>query len=210
MLEVKEVSNKKRQGILQQVTFSVEPGYIVGVVGKNGAGKSTMLQTIFGIRGYTGQILWGGKDIREDWVKWKQQVSYIGEEARFFEQKTILKNMEILSTLYETFDKEVFFQSLHEMKVGERKKVATLSRGERVRFEIAFARAHNTKIYLMDEVTAGMDPLFRQNFYQLLRRICTEDTLVFLSTHIASDIEKNMDYICELEQGKLLQFRENL
>ena len=101
MLECRTVTNEKKEGILQDISFSVEKGYKVGVVGKNGAGKTTLFHTLLGDRGYTGEILYDGKNIRENMTEWTEQVAYIGEDMHFVEHATLIRNAEIFSKLFQ-------------------------------------------------------------------------------------------------------------
>ena len=206
MLECRTVTNEKKEGILQDISFSVEKGYKVGVVGKNGAGKTTLFHTLLGDRGYTGEILYDGKNIRENMTEWKEQVAYIGEDMHFVEHATLIRNAEIFSKLYQMWDMDCFLGKLEQFGLNRKQKVQSLSRGEKIRFQLAFARGHEAKVYLMDEVTAGMDVVFRKEFYDMLHEEMDEECTVLLSTHVESDLERHMDYVCRLEKGRLHSF----
>lgn len=206
MLECRTVTNEKKEGILQDISFSVEKGYKVGVVGKNGAGKTTLFHTLLGDCGYTGEILYDGKNIRENMTEWKEQVAYIGEDMHFVEHATLIRNAEIFSKLYQMWDMDCFLGKLEQFGLNRKQKVQSLSRGEKIRFQLAFARGHEAKVYLMDEVTAGMDVVFRKEFYDMLHEEMDEECTVLLSTHVESDLERHMDYVCRLEKGRLHSF----
>ena len=124
-------------------------------------------------------------------------------------EKTALKNVEIFEGFYETMDIEKFKTYMKEMNLSYGKKVGQMSRGEFIRFQIAFARARDAKLYLLDEATAGMDPVFRKEFYDMLRQLLAEEATIIMTTHVQSDLNRNMDYICRLEQGKMISYVEN-
>lgn len=211
MLEFWNVRIKRGEFVLKDISFQLEEGYILGIVGKNGAGKSTLLKGMLEpYKKDRGEILWNGENIWEKREWFLSQCAYIGEDYPFFHKRTALENAELLETLYPDFSVDIFMQYMKEMKVSARKVVGAYSRGEFIRFQLAFARARKAKLYLLDEATAGMDPVFRREFHQMLREILLEEATVLMTTHIVSDIQRMADYILELEEGELLSFQENL
>ena len=93
--------------------------------------------------------------------------------------------------------------------ISEDKFIDRLSRGEFIKLQLCLARAMGKKLYLMDEVTAGMDPVYRKEFYKELKVMQQEGCTIIMTTHIVSDLNRNMDYIVELENGKIESIREN-
>lgn len=116
----------------------------------------------------------------------------------------------MLGGFYEQMDFDLFKEYMKQMNLSVNKKVGAMSRGELVKFQIAFGRAHKAKLYLMDEVTAGMDPVFRREFYNMLREMLKEGATILMTTHVESDVNRNMDYICRLEKGRMVTFKENI
>lgn len=211
MLEFKNVTIRKGNFTLSDINFQLEKGYILGILGKNGAGKTTLLKSMVE-RGtdYTGEICFEGKDIRKEKEWFLEKCAYIADDNKFFTKKTAMENVELFRVFYEKLDLEKFQTYMKEMEVSCHKKIGAMSRGQFIRFQLAFARARHAQVYLLDEATAGMDPVFRREFYQILRQIVSEEATVLMTTHIQSDIEKNIDYICRLEEGKMRFFGENL
>lgn len=210
MLEFRNVTIKKGKFALSNLNFQLEDGYLLGILGKNGAGKTTLLNTLIDRHSdYTGDIFYQGRDIKKEPEWFLEKCAYIADDNMFFGKKTAMENVELLSGFYEKMDKEKFKTYMDEMELSYRKLVGAMSRGQFIRFQIAFARAHCAKLYLLDEATAGMDPVFRREFYNILRQILAEEATILMTTHIQSDIDRNMDYICRLEQGKMVFFREN-
>lgn len=211
MLEFQNVNIKRGEFMLKEISFQLEEGYILGIVGKNGAGKSTLLKSMLEPKKEdTGTILWNGEYVREKREWFLSQCAYIGEDNNFFLKRSASENVTLLSTVYPEVSEEAFFSYMKEMKVSTGTLVGAYSRGQFIRFQMAFARARGAKLYLLDEVTAGMDPVFRREFYQMLREILSEGATILMTTHISTDIQRMADYVLELEEGRMLYFKENL
>ena len=103
---------------------------------------------------------------------------------------------------------EIFVEEMKRMKLPVSRQVQKMSRGEFLKFQMAFAMAHGTKLYLLDEVTAGMDPVYRKDFFRILKQLLVEeDVAILMSTHIADEVVKHMDYVVELNNGELVSFQ---
>lgn len=195
---------------LQDIHFSLPAGYIMGLAGENGAGKTTLIDYMMNPkRSYYGVIRLQGEDIRNNPVKTKNKIGFVSEENHFFEEMTIEQNERILKPFYDTWDGELFRGILKEMDLALGKKVGSLSRGEFMKFQMAFAVAHHPVLYLLDEVTAGMDPVFRIDFFKILQEIIkTEEASVLMTSHIREEITRKMDYIGVMQKGKMISFQE--
>lgn len=202
----------KEEFTLQNISFVLESGYLMGLLGKNGAGKTTLMKYLLEPELISqGEILLDGKDIRLHHEQVLEQVGFVTEEASFFKKYSAIENAEILSCFYSNWDRKRFDEMMKEIKVPTHKRLEEMSRGEYVKFQFAFAYAHFSKIYLLDEVTAGMDPVFRREFYQLLRKILAqEEVVILMSTHLQTEADQNMDYIGVLEKGQMVSFGENM
>lgn len=211
MLEFQHVTKKQGTFELADINFQLEEGFLLGIVGKNGAGKTSMMKCMLEENaGYTGKILFQGQDIKEHRREFMEKTAYVADDNVFLHKKTALENVDILGGFYAEFDKEQFKNYMNEMELSVGKIVGKMSRGEFIRFQIAFARARNARLYLLDEATAGMDPVFRKDFYGILRKILATEATVLMTTHVQSDINKNMDYVCRLESGRMVYYEENL
>lgn len=210
MLEFQHVT--KRQGTfeLADINFRLEEGFLLGIVGKNGAGKTTMMKCMLEENaGYTGKIFFQGQDIKKYRREFMTKAAYVADDNVFLHKKTTLENVDILGGFYPEFDREKFKSHMKEMDLSVGKIVGKMSRGEFIRFQIAFARARNARLYLLDEATAGMDAVFRKDFYGILREILATEATVLMTTHVQSDINRNMDYVCRLEEGRMVYYKEN-
>ncbi|MBQ7776828.1 MAG: ABC transporter ATP-binding protein [Lachnospiraceae bacterium] len=212
MLEFEHVTGKGHKFHLQDIHFSLAPGYIMGLVGANGAGKTTLINYIMseGVK-YEGSIRVGGVDIRENHAYMKNQIGYVSEDNLFFEDRTAKGNAELLGMFYEHFDMDIFKGAMKEMGLPMECTYGKMSRGEKLKFQMAFAMAHQPQLYLLDEVTVGMDPVFRMDFFKILQKVIEkEEASVLMTSHIMSEIEQKTDFVGILKDGRLVQFGESL
>ena len=210
-LEYVHVTGKGKGFRLEDVSFSLESGYVMGLVGKNGAGKSMLLRyMIQEKKWYTGQILLDGKEIHKEWALSMRKIGYVSEDRKFFVGISAYENAKLLSLYYPAFDWIKFEEQMKRMNVSSEKIIGKMSRGERIKFQMAFAMAYSPKLYLLDEATAGMDPIFVREFYRIVRECMEEeDVSVILVTHNMEELCRIADYVGVLEQGRLVSFGEN-
>lgn len=212
LLEFEHVTGTSKKFALQDITFSLEAGYICGLAGKNGAGKSTLLDYIMNPRQlYTGEIRLQGVNIRENHTYLKNKLGFVSDNNQFLRERTAMQNAEMLSVFYEAWDMDIFRQAMGKMELPVSKTVGKMSRGEYFKFQTAFAMAHKSALYLLDEVTAGMDPVFRIDYFKMLQEIIAgEQASVLMTSHIQDEIRRKMDFVGILEKGRLVQFGECL
>ncbi len=212
LLEFEHVTGTSKKFHLEDIHFSLPAGYIMGLAGKNGAGKTTLIDYIMNPKvRYTGTIRIDGADIRKNLIKTRNQVGFVSEENRFLKERSALQNAEILGPLYEVWDMELFREALNKMDLSSTRVVGKMSRGELMKFQMAFAMAHKPVLYLLDEVTVGMDPVFRIDFFKMLQEVIrTEEASVLMTSHIQTEIGQKMDYVGIMEAGRLIQFGESI
>ena len=211
ILEFRNVTGKSKHFNLRNVSFSLEAGYIMGLAGKNGAGKSTLFDYIMNPKQqYTGEILVEGVNIREKHYQMMNRIGFISDNNKgFLMEKSAKENMQIFGILYEDWDEKRFFQAMQNMHLSPGKIVGRMSRGEMFKFQTAFAMAHKPAIYLIDEATAGMDPVFRIDYFKILQEIIAEeDASILMTSHIQDEIQRKMDFVGIMEDGKLVEFGE--
>lgn len=202
---------RKNSFKLQDINFALPKGYIMGLIGKNGAGKTTFFDYIMDEKKkYSGELILEGKEIHEDHIQVLDQIGFVSEKNKFMELRTAKQNAAMLGPFYSAFDMNLFENTMEQLQLSTSKTIGRMSRGELVKFQLSFAASHHPKLFLLDEATAGMDPVFRIDFYKMLRHLIEkEDCSVILSTHIEEEIEKQIDYIGILEEGKFISFGEN-
>lgn len=209
MLEFSSVSAKVKKFRIKDVSFTVPDGYVTGLTGKNGAGKTTILRLILDlVKKSSGSITLDGMDSIRDGVALRNQVGFVMEEAGFLMGKSVVDNGRILGELYENWEEEKFFSCLEDFGFSKARRetvlLGELSKGQYMRFQLAFALAHKPKLLLLDEPTANLDPVFRMKFLEELQSVIEqEETAVLFATHITSDLDKIMDYLVVLDEGRV-------
>ncbi len=215
LLEFRHVCGKqkklgKKKFVLEDVSFSLPKGFMMGVSGANGAGKTTLVDYIINPNKlYEGEILINGEEIHTNHTRLREKIAWVSEDNSFLEARTAKQNAELLGSLYENFDMKIFYQALQKMGMTPGNNLRNMSRGERMRFQLAFAMAHKPVLYVLDEVTAGMDPVFRIDFFRIIREVMEEEVSVLMVTHIEEELDKKMDYIGVMENGRMVEFYEN-
>lgn len=213
ILEFKNVTGKTKHFNLQNINFTLDPGFIMGLAGKNGSGKSTLIDYIMNPKQqYTGEILIEGVNIRDKHYRMMNRIGFISDNNNgFLMEKSAKENMKIFGRLYDDWDDVRFYQAMQKMNLSPGKIVGKMSRGEMFKFQTAFAMAHKPALYLIDEATAGMDPVFRIDYFKILQEIISEENAsILMTSHIQDEIQRKMDFVGIMEDGKLVQFGETL
>lgn len=206
------VSLKRKGFELKDISFQLPKGFILGLAGENGAGKSTLLSAIMNRKAKVqGHIYVDGMDIFSEREKAFAKIGFISDAQVFFEQLSVTDNVELYAPFYPEFDHELFREKLKEFEVSAGTSVGKLSRGQKFRFMLAFAMAHHSSLYLIDEATAGMDLVYRKEFFKLLKRMMDESgASVVLVTHLKEELEMQVDYKMILAQGQVKEWSENV
>ena len=204
---------KKYEGfLLNNISFQIPKGSIVGFVGENGAGKSTTIKAILGLLPVeSGEIsLLGHKIVRGDKeTAFKEQIGVVFDECNFPGDLQIKNIQKMMQKIYRTWDDGKFCDYVKRFELPEGKKVKKLSKGMKMKLSIAVALSHDSRLLILDEATSGLDPVIRDEILDIFREfIEDEEHTVFLSSHIISDIEKVADYVMMIHKGELL-FQEN-
>ena len=204
-LEVKELTKVYPEFTLDKISFCVPQGHIVGLIGRNGAGKSTTIKGILRLIAAEGDVSVFGKNMGEDEMAVKQMIGYVGGGFRYYPRNTLSAIRKAYAPFYPTWEQDKYERLLAQFKLSERKKVKELSEGMKVKFALALALSHGAKLLIMDEPTSGLDPLSREEFCDIVLQLVREDGVsVLFSTHITSDLMRIADDIVYISQGKLL------
>lgn len=192
--------------MLNNITFGVNKGTIVGIVGKNGAGKSTTINTILNIINKdSGVIKVFGEEIRDDKVDVRNNIAVVFDKINFYEELTPKKLEKVLSDVYTNWDKETFSRLLNRFDIPSDKKIKLLSRGMAMKLSISVALSHKAKLLILDEATSGLDPVVREEILDIfLEFVEDENNAILLSSHISSDLEKVADYIIFIDNGAII------
>ena len=211
-LEFQNVNGKNRWFNLKDVSFRLESGFIYAIAGENGAGKTTLMQYILrAFKRYTGSILFEGEDIAGRHSDVMANIGYVSEDNQFLPYCSAFDNAKCLSHFYDDFDMELYKNTLEKMGVERGKTYRLMSRGEKIKMQLAFAIAHKSRLLLMDEATAGLDPVFRIELFKELRELMAEENItVLMTSHNMNEIEKNTDYTAVMKDGRLGEFHESI
>ncbi len=204
-LEVRNLTKVYPDFTLDKVSFCVPRGHIVGLIGRNGAGKSTTIKGILRLIAAEGNIDVFGKDIFKDELTVKQMIGYVGGGFRYYPMNTLSAIRKAYAPFYPTWDQSKYEKFLARFGLSEKKKVKELSEGMKVKFALALALSHGAKLLIMDEPTSGLDPLSREEFCDIILQLVREEGVsVLFSTHITSDLMRIADDIVYISQGSIL------
>jgi ABC-2 type transport system ATP-binding protein len=188
---------------LNDVTFNVPSGYIMGFIGPNGAGKTTTIKLILNIiRGDSGSVKLFG---REDALGQNDEIGVVMDAPLYVDDWKVDDVESAISLFYKQWDKQIFAEYLKQFGLEPKKKVKDLSRGMKIKLQIAAALSHDAKLLVLDEPTSGLDPVARDEIRDLLRGFVSDvNKGVLFSTHITSDLENTADYITFILNGSIV------
>lgn len=204
-LEVKNLSKSFGDFALQDVSFTIPMGTALGLVGENGAGKSTTISLILGLLARDGgevTVLGHGGGSFE---AVKEELGVVFDESCFPDGVNARQVDRIEKFLYKNWDSTAYFEHLRRYDLPETKPFKEYSRGMKMKLALAVALSHKARLLLLDEATGGLDPLARDELIvELSRFIADGQHAILLSSHIVSDIEKLCDRVVFLHRGKLV------
>ncbi|WP_010299529.1 ABC transporter ATP-binding protein [Clostridium senegalense] len=205
VLEIKNITKTYKDFKLDDVSFNLEKGYIMGFIGENGAGKTTTIKLIMNLlKRDSGEIKIFGKDNVKYSKEIKEKIGFVYDDCFYYEKLSIKKNAKIISNFYKQWSFETFSKYLKIFRLNEDQKVKELSKGMKMKFAIAIALSHNAEFLIMDEPTAGLDPIVREELLDIFQKVIqNEDIAILISTHITSDLERISDYITYINKGKI-------
>jgi len=209
MEKILEVTNLRKEypGFrLQDISFSLPRGYIMGFIGPNGAGKSTTIKLIMNlVKKDGGKIKVFGRDNEADEQEIKQQIGFVYDENHYYEELTPGEIRGIIAPFYRKWDNEAFHRFLDCFELPRKKKLKNYSRGMKTKFSLAVALSHGASLVIMDEPTSGLDPVFRRDILDILRELLQdEQKSILFSTHITSDLDRVADYITFINKGAVV------
>lgn len=188
---------------LKNVSFGVEEGCICGLVGANGAGKSTTIKGIVGLIPTRGSAEIFG--LPASGSKAKQLLGYAGGGFRFYPHKTVEALGRVTALFYDQWDGKRFSDYCARFSLDKNKKIAELSEGMKVKLSLALALSHGARLLILDEPTSGLDPLSREEFCDTVLSLVREEGVsVLFSTHITSDLTRIADDVVFLSHGEVL------
>jgi len=207
ILEVKNLTKKYEGFMLDNISFNLERGYIMGFIGPNGAGKTTTIKLLMNLtKKDAGEIkFFEGLDSIKHERQIKQRIGFVYDENHFYDELTLSEMKNIIAGFYSRWDDDAFSKYMKRFELPPGKKIKELSKGMKMKYSLAIALSHNAELIIMDEPTSGLDPVFRREILDILSDLLQdENKSIFFSTHITKDLEKIADYITFINDGKIV------
>ena len=209
-LELKQVSKHYPGFDLENLTLSLPGGCILGLIGENGAGKSTTIRLMLGLaRPDSGSITLLGRDIGDDLRLTKEDIGVVLDNVGIPSCLNARQVGKVMAGTYARWNQAQYEGYLRQLAIPENKAFKDFSRGMQMKLGIAIALSHDAKLLILDEATSGLDPVVRDEVVEMFRQFTQDENhSVLISSHIVSDLEKLCDYIAFLHKGKLLLMEE--
>ncbi len=205
-IELQNVSKKYKDFELKNVSFNVPEGCVVGLIGENGAGKSTTIKSILNITKCNGNINIFGENHIKNEKKLKEDIGVVLDDSFLSDYLTAKRVNSIMKDVYKTWDENKYMNLLKQFNLPIDKLIKDFSSGMKMKLKIAVAISHNPKLLILDEPTSGLDPVVRNEILDIFRRYIEEDETrsILLSTHITTDLEHISDYIVLIKNGRII------
>ena len=203
LLKVRDL--KKSYGdhtVLKGVSYDIAQGKIVGLLGPNGCGKTSMIKSIVGlINDYEGQILINGK---APGVESKKIIAYLPEKNYLPAWMTPTSAIKYMADFYDNFDKQKAFDMAATFELPMKQKIKTMSKGQQEKLQLLLVMSRKADLYILDEPLGGVDLVSREFILDTIMKNHAENSTILLSTHLIYDIEKVLDRVMMVKDGKLV------
>lgn len=211
MIEIENLSKTRGEFNLEDISFDLKEGFIMGLIGPNGSGKTTLIKLLVGLlKPDKGDIKIFDKNIFEDEIFIKDKIGFVFDNFNFYQHLNIKDYKKILQGAYSKFDEGKFNRYIDSFGISNKSYIGNLSKGEGIKVMLAGALSHEAKLIILDEPTAGLDPIVRKDILKLLQEVIEDgDKSIIISTHITSDLDGIADYITFINKGKLV-FTEDM
>jgi ABC-2 type transport system ATP-binding protein len=208
ILEVQNLTKKYKKSDfrLNDVSFSIPGGAIMGLIGENGSGKTTTIGCILNtLIKDSGTVKIFGKEMTDESTDVRNEIGVVFDATNFSGELTAVKLSSVMRRIYTGWDNDLFNEYLKKFKLPSKKKIKIYSRGMTMKLSIAVALSHHPKLLILDEATSGLDPIARDEILDVfLDFVRDENNSILLSSHITSDLEKIADYITFIHDGSII------
>ena len=206
VIEVKRLVKKYKNFVLGPIDVSIPSGCIIGLIGENGAGKTTFIKALLNIiKVDVGNIKIFGKDYLKEEDKIKEDIGVVLDNMFFSSNLKVKEINSIMKGVYKTWDEDLFFNYIDGFSLPTNKKIKTLSEGMKKKLEIATALSHHPKLLILDEPTSKLDPVVRSEILDIFMEfVSDENHSIIFSTHITSDLEYIADKIIFINNGEVI------
>lgn len=207
LLECKNVcKNYGQKEVLKDISISLPSGKIVGLLGKNGSGKTTLIKAINGLLSIDkGEILVDGKVVG---TESKKIISYLPERTYLSMHKKVKDIIEYFSDFYEDFDSDKAYKLLDNLKIKADDKLSVMSKGMKEKVQLVLVMSRKAKLYILDEPMGGVDPATRDYILNTILNNFDEGSTILMSTHLISDIERVLDEVIFIDDGKITRYED--
>lgn len=213
-LKITNITKKYDDFLLDKVSFNVPKGNIVGLIGENGAGKSTTLNSILDIiERDSGDVFILDSEKNKISNATREKIGVVFDGNNFPEDLTPQKLNNVLKAIYSNWEEKKFYELLENFSLPKNKKIKKFSKGMKMKLSISVALSHKAQLLILDEATSGLDPVVRDDILDiLLDFVQEENNSILMSSHITSDLEKIADYIVFIHKGKVIfeETKDNL
>ena len=209
-LEIRNLTKSYPGFMLDNLNLTLPSGCIMGLIGENGAGKSTTIKLILDmVYKDSGSITIFGKDNGDNIELTKEDIGVVMDEVGIPECLTVKQIGNVMKHTYRNWDNTEYFRLVQNFALPDKKQFKEFSRGMKMKLGIAIAMSHNSKLLILDEATSGLDPIVRDEVVEMFSDFTRDENhSILISSHIVSDLEKLCDYIAFLHKGKLLLCEE--
>ncbi len=206
MLSIKNYSKHYKNFDIENLSFDIPDGAVVGLIGENGAGKSTIIKSVLGtVRPDGGSILFNGTEIDRISRKERQQISFVLDDTGLPMELNLGMLDNVLSCIYEKWNSAKFKALTQRFCLPDKKLLKEFSKGMKMKAAIAVALSYDSKLLILDEPTSGLDPVVRDEILDMIYKYNEDGSrAVLVSSHITSDLEKICDYIVYIHGGKII------
>lgn len=206
LLEVTGLCKEYQSFTLKDVSFTLPEDCITGFIGVNGAGKTTTIRTILGLaQKSSGSIKIFGQDMDRNEKTIKNRLGIVMDEGGFYNEMSMDEMKSIIAPAYSKWSASDYSSYMEKFSLDKKQKIATLSKGMRMKFALVLALSHQADLLIMDEPTSGLDPLVRTQLLNIISDYMKQGGKgVFFSTHITSDLDKVADMLIMMHNGKIL------
>ncbi|MCH4447755.1 ABC transporter ATP-binding protein [Staphylococcus haemolyticus] len=207
LLQVQDLnkSYKKSNFHLKDISLTLQPGEVIDLIGKNGSGKSTLINTLVGNRFKdSGEISFFDQVISDKNHAYKEHIGVVFDDLRVPDKLEIKDMDKVFADIFKTWNSDRFFEVIQRFELPTNVQIKTFSRGMRMKAALAMALAHDTKLLILDEATAGMDVSGREEVIEMLEDYISEGNGILISSHISEDIEHLATKLIFMRDGEIV------
>lgn len=206
ILEIKNLNKSYENFAIENLSLKLPKGFIMGIIGENGAGKTTLIKLIMNlVKRDGGDIEVFGMDNLKFEREVKERIGFVYDQCYYYGHMTIEENSKMLSKIYKKWDENKFNEYLNKFSLNKKQKLRELSKGMKMKFSLCIALSHGAELIIMDEPTAGLDPIVRVEVLEELQKLMEVENIgIIISSHITADLEKIADYITFIKEGKIV------